>query len=108
MVPCFRPLLLAASLMLGGGAAFADAGATVSIKEYKFHPDTLTVKVGTTVRWVNDEKRTSHSVLFLGEKMESERFFPGESYSRKFDAPGSYQYGCGPHPEMRGEIKVEP
>lgn len=87
--------------------ALAGERAEVRIVEYKFNPPELKIKAGTTVTWVNDEKRTSHSVLFLGpEGFESERMFPGESWSRSFDKPGKYTYSCGPHPEMKGLVEV--
>lgn len=83
--------------------------AMVSIQHHRFEPASLSIKAGTTVRWVNDEKRTSHSVLFKGEDgLESERLFPGESWERRFDRPGRYAYTCGPHPEMLGVIEVLP
>ncbi len=100
-------LLLLAGLALAPTAAPADAVAEVKIENYKFDPPELKVKVGTTVKWVNNEKRASHSVMWLGPGgFESERMFPGESYQRRFDKPGTYPYRCGPHPEMKGTIVV--
>ena len=65
------------------------------------------MKAGTTVKWMNNEERASHSVIWLGPGgFESERMFPGESYQRKFDQPGTYPYSCGPHPEMKGAVVV--
>lgn len=99
---------VAASTLVGRPARAAGT-VEVSIREYKFTPALLTVKVGTTVRWTNHEKRTTHSILFLGPGgFESERFFPDESWQRRFDQPGSYPYSCGPHPEMKGQIDVTP
>ncbi|MFO1327296.1 MAG: plastocyanin/azurin family copper-binding protein [Rubrivivax sp.] len=95
---------------LGAPAIFA-AGPTVDviIVDYQFRPARLEVKAGTTVRWVNQEKRTTHSVLFTGPGgFESERFFPGDSWERRFDQPGLYPYTCGPHPEMKGLVEVTP
>lgn len=91
-------------------AAALRAGETIEIgiDRMKFVPETLTVKAGTTVKWVNRERRNNHSVLFPAEALESERFFPGESWSRRFDRPGSYPYTCGPHPEMKGLVEVVP
>ncbi len=102
------PLLLSASLAMANGPVVASGSAIeVSIEDYKFQPADLKIKAGTTVKWINKEKRTSHSVLFIGpEGFESARFFPEESYSRKFDKAGIYPYSCGPHPEMRGKIEV--
>ena len=88
-------------------AASAAETAEILIQDYKFTPALLSVKVGTTVKWINREKRTTHSILFTGPAgFESERFFPGESWQRMFDAPGSYPYNCGPHPEMKGVVVV--
>ena len=101
------PLLFSASLAVANGPSTAATAVEVSIEDYKFQPADLRIKVGTTVKWINKEKRTSHSVLFTGPGgFESERFFPDESYSRKFDKPGTYTYSCGPHPEMLGKIEV--
>ena len=87
-------------------ARAADTVVEVRIKGNLFLPDTLAVKAGTTVRWINDERRTSHSVLFPAERLESERLLPGESWTRRFDGPGHHPYTCGPHPEMKGRIEV--
>jgi len=77
----------------------------VAIRDYKFDPVEVAVKRGATVRWTNHEKRTSHSILL--PTGESERLFPGESWQRAFDVPGTHPYSCGPHPEMRGVVIVE-
>lgn len=81
--------------------------AEIVIRDYKYQPAELTIPTGTTVKWINDEKRVSHSILFTGpEGFESERIFPGESWERRFDKPGRYPFSCGPHPEMQGVITV--
>lgn len=68
----------------------------------------LTVKTGTTVKWVNREKRQYHSVWFEAEGFpEPEYIFPEESWERTFDKPGTYPYRCEPHEEMSGTIIVE-
>lgn len=106
----FSSLLLAGVVGFFPAAPAVLAGETaeVGIVGHAFVPAELTVKVGTTVRWTNREKRVSHSVVFLGQGGgESERFFPGESWSRSFDRPGTYDYTCEPHPEMKGRIIVE-
>ena len=95
-----------ALLPLAHGTPAAET-VEILIQDYKFTPALMTVKAGTTVKWINREKRSTHSVLFSGPGgFESERLFPGESWQRRFDAPGSYPYGCGPHPEMKGAIVV--
>lgn len=79
----------------------------VVIQNYRFEPTRVQIKVGDTVKWVNREKRTSHSVVFSTEQGgESERFFPDESWQRRFTVPGRFPYHCGPHPEMTGVVEV--
>lgn len=96
--------------LLFGAVQVAGANGTVvevSIDKMKYEPQHIKVKPGTTVKWVNNEKRSNHSVFFKQEGLpESERFFPGESWSRTFDKPGLYPYICGPHPEMTGSVEV--
>ena len=78
----------------------------VSIENYKYLPAEIRIQPGDTVTWVNREKRTSHSVLFLTTSEESERFFPDEKWSRVFPDAGRFEYRCGPHPEMKGVVIV--
>lgn len=105
-VQAMRPAIVA---LMYGVILAAQAGETVevSIEQMKFVPQTVKVKPGTTVKWVNREKRNNHSILFEREGLpESERFFPGESWQRTFSKPGIYPYVCGPHPEMTGVVEV--
>jgi plastocyanin len=77
----------------------------VLMYKYTFCPPTVTVKPGTTVRWINVEKRTSHSVWLKQQGQdESERLFPEESWYFTYTEPGSYPYLCGPHWEKEGMI----
>lgn len=95
--------------VLAGPALAADPVVTVVVEHMRFEPASVVVKAGTVVRWVNREKRTSHSVLFTGpDGFESERFLPDEQYERRFDRPGRYAYVCGPHPDMKGLVEVTP
>jgi plastocyanin len=96
-----------ALLALASFPVFAQQTVTVSIQQYRYQPNEVRIKVGDTVKWINREKRTSHSVLFPSEGgRESERFFPDESWQRRFEKPGRYAYQCGPHPEMTGVVVV--
>lgn len=99
----------AATLLALGGGATAGEVVEVKIEQYKFQPEKLTIKAGTTVKWTNNEKRASHSIWFKNEGIpESERMLSGDSWERTFDKPGTYPYTCGPHPEMNGVVEVTP
>lgn len=100
--------LLSTSLLAAAFQAAATEAVEVRIRDYRFTPERIVVKQGATVRWVNDEKRASHSVLFPAEKLESERLLNGDAWERRFDRPGVYPYTCEPHPEMKGIVEVQP
>lgn len=97
-----------ALLALCGSLAGAQTVYEVNIRDYRFAPAEVRIKAGDSVRWLNGEKRTSHSVVFPAEGgLESERMFPGESWQRRFVRSGRHDYQCGPHPEMKGVVVVE-
>lgn len=98
---CFCASVLLAVVLQAGAAEHE-----IKIVQYAYQPAELEIARGETVIWVNREKRTSHSILIGGE--ESERLFPGERWSRRFDEAGRFEYRCGPHPEMSGLIIVRP
>lgn len=79
----------------------------IEIKGYKFSPETMTVKVGTTVTWTNQDN-VRHSVIVDGtDGPKSELLAKGESYSYTFKTAGTFNYFCGPHPYMKASVTVE-
>ena len=103
------PVLKGAPLLLAlfSFGALAEQLVDVRIEGYQYQPAEVTIRAGDSVRWTNHEKRTSHSVLFPRDGgLESERLFPQESWQRRFEKPGRYDYHCGPHPEMKGVVVV--
>ena len=98
---------VAAALLIGQvGTAFADE-ATVSIDNFAFTPDVLTVKAGTTVTFVNHDD-IPHLVVASDGKYRSKALDTNDKFSIAFDKPGDYSYYCGLHPHMKGKIVVEP
>ena len=89
-----------------------DAVAVVLMYKYNFCPRELTVKKGTTIHFINVDKRTSHSVWFReAGKEESVRMFPEEGWTTPMLAEGEFPYLCGPHGEqeqMTGKVTVTP
>ena len=109
MKPGRRILIASFVLALLFGISLPTSAQTVSvlIRDYKFEPAVVEIRVGQTVKWTNGEKRTSHSIFFQGPSgFESDRLFPGESWESVFDKPGTYLYTCGPHPEMTAKVIV--
>ena len=89
--------------LFGHPSAQEEGVTVVTMYKYRFCPAQITVPVGTTVRWVNVDKRTSHSVI-VPDEPESDRAFPEEMIEFTFLLPGDQQYLCGPHWESHDMI----
>jgi amicyanin len=103
-----RRALGAGVVVLISARAFAAAadGAQVVIDNFTFSPTPLTVKVGGTVTWVNHDDMP-HSVVFPTLKLKSHPMDTDESFAYKFDQPGTFDYVCGLHPFMHGQVVVQ-
>jgi plastocyanin len=88
----------------GGGGT--TPGEPVAIIDFSFDPAGLTVDVGATVTWTNDDSST-HSVVGRGGAFASPDLVPGDDFSTTFDEPGTFEYVCGIHPSMMGTVTVE-
>ena len=71
--------------------------------DFAFSPATLTVPLGTTVRWVNATS-APHTVTAAG--FDSGTIPAGGTYSRTFTQAGTFSYHCAFHPIMIGTIIV--
>jgi plastocyanin len=83
-----------------------DDAPTVSIKNMKFSPKSLTVKVGQTVRWKNADTH-DHTVVAEDESFKSDNLRSGDTFSHTFKEAGKFPYACSYHPRMKAEIVVE-
>jgi plastocyanin len=81
--------------------------AVIHIKNLAYSSSSLTVLVGTTVEWVNDDP-VAHTVVGTSGAFDSGLFEPGASWRRVFTEPGTFDYTCQPHPFMKGTIVVVP
>jgi amicyanin len=87
-----------------GAARAADP--QVVIDNFTFSPTPLTVKAGTTVTWANHDDMP-HSVVFPTLKLKSPPMDTDESFKHTFDQPGTFDYVCGLHPFMHGQVVVQ-
>ena len=78
---------------------------TILIKNFAFDPASITVKAGSTVRWVNQDS-VPHRIVFA-DGADSTVLAGMQSWSRKFDQAGTYDYACTIHPTMLGTVIVE-
>lgn len=83
----------------------SQGGTAVSITNFKFNPATLTVPVGATVTWTNQDEEP-HSVAGKDGSFHSPGMDTHGTYSFTFTTPGSYDYICSIHPFMTGTVVV--
>ena len=94
---------LAGSVLVARAASPATA---VSIDNFTFTPQALTVKAGTTVTWTNKDD-IPHTIAAVSKQFKSKALDTGDAYSFTFTTPGAYEYFCSLHPHMTGTIVVE-
>jgi plastocyanin len=88
-------------------ATGADAAPQVVINNYVFSPASLTVKVGTTVTWINQDD-DAHTVDSTQSKFKSATLNKGARFEFRFTEAGEYPFNCRFHPKMTGTIIVQP
>ena len=86
-------------------AAPAGASSQIEIKEFRFSEPALTIPVGATVAWVNQDD-DAHTVTADDGQFSSAGLDPGEQFSYQFTGPGTYAYHCALHPHMTARIVV--
>lgn len=86
--------------------AFAATTATITVKDFAFQPNTVTIRVGDTVTWANADT-TTHTVTSNGN-WDTGGFAPGTSRSITFGTAGTYPYFCNLHSIMFGTVVVLP
>jgi plastocyanin len=105
-----------------GPAAATSGGPVASQKEgelvvpmanFIFNPDTITVPVGTTVIWVNNDPAPHTATADDGQKFDSGELQTSDAFTVTFDTVGEFSYYCVLHGspggvDMAGKIRVVP
>jgi len=89
--------MLFAAVVVSGRAESAVPPVQVHVSNFAFDPPTLTINAGTTVTWVNQDEEP-HTATSADGKFSSPALDTDESFSFRFDAPGTYAYFCAVHP----------
>src|SRR4051794_3448544 len=92
-------------IAVGARAAGAAADSEVIVDNFTFSQTPLMIKMGTTVTWVNHDD-IPHSVVCPALKMKSHALDTDETFAYKFDQSGTFDYICGLHPHMHGQVVV--
>lgn len=86
----------------------APAAMEVKIDNFSFSPATLTVAVGTTVTWTNQDD-IPHTVVSTDDPraFRSKVLDTDEKFTYTFSKAGTFAYFCSVHPKMTGTVVVK-
>ena len=109
-------ILIAATTLVAaacGGAASptvsvpasTGGGDAVTIANFSFSPTPLTVNVGSTVTWTNQDS-TAHTVTADDGSFQSSQIGGGGTFTQTFAKAGTFAYHCSIHPSMKATITV--
>ncbi len=79
---------------------------TISISNFKFVPEILSVKLGQTVRWINKDD-SPHKVMANDGSFKSPLLDTNDHFEFTPTKTGTFGYFCSLHPHMTGSIKVD-
>jgi plastocyanin len=100
------PLIFALALLAPALSRAADQ--TVTIDNFVFTPQELTVAAGTKVVWINRDDIPHTIVSSDGPRsFKSPPLDTDDKFAITFDKPGTYRYFCSIHPMMTGTIVVQ-
>ncbi len=87
-------------------ATSAATGSAVSIAGFSFQPSTITISVGTTVKWTNNDS-VGHTVTADDGSFKSDTLGSGVTFSHTFATAGTFAYHCAIHASMKGTVTVQ-
>src|SRR5215469_1300613 len=79
----------------------------VKIDNFSFGPATLTVPVGATVTWTNQDDVPHNVVSTDGKDIKSPVLDTDQKFSYTFTKAGTYDYYCKIHPMMTAKVIVQ-
>jgi plastocyanin len=101
--------VLLSNFTLGQAEKDAADGAKknqIVIKDFHFDPQTITVKSGEKLTWINRDEEP-HTVVSVEKQFKkSSALDTDQEFTITAGAPGTYTYFCSVHPKMTGTIIV--
>ena len=89
-----------------GSTTVAIAGGASTQTTAAFGANPLTIAVGTTISWANNDN-TTHTTVADGSQWSSGNIAPGGRFNFTFASAGRFTYHCQIHPNMVGTIVVQ-
>jgi plastocyanin len=99
-------LAFAALFTFGGSSAVAQDATNITIQNFAFSPNSVTITAGSSVTWTNMDSVT-HSATGDNGAFDTGVFAAGGSATITFDNAGTFTYHCSIHPNMTGTIVVQ-
>ena len=90
----------------GGGGSSSGGTVTIDLKNIQFAPKDATVKVGQTVKWVNQDTQARSVVSDDGRSFSSPAIAPGASWTYQANTPGTFAYHDGTRPYAVATLEV--
>ena len=95
--------------LAGGPKDTGASGASqnkIEIKDFAFNPQTITVKSGEKITWINRDEEPHTIVSVEKQFKKSAALDTDEEFTVVAGSPGTYSYYCSVHPKMTGTIVV--
>jgi plastocyanin len=93
-------------LFAGSFASAAAATHTITMEAMAYSPETLHVKRGDTVVWVNKDP-FPHTATAADRSFDSREIASGKRWSYVAKTAGTHPYVCKLHPTMKAVLIVE-
>lgn len=104
-------LVLATVVITAMSSCGAAGGTAVTMKDFKFQPDTVTIKKGQSVTWTNEDRRRRQVMSGNPPVMTDQFMSPvlenGQSYTFTFEQAGEFPYHDMMIPGVTGRVIVE-
>jgi plastocyanin len=95
------------TLVHAGPAPVTVKPTIVTIGNFAFDAQTVTVEPGATVTWINQDDAPHTVVADDGKSFRSKVLDTGEQFSFTFMSAGTWGYFCSVHPHMTGKVVVK-
>ena len=83
------------------------SGNNIEIKNFAFSPSTLTINLGDTVTWTNEDSAPHTVTSNSGTELSSGTLSNGKTYSHTFNTAETFEYHCEIHNSMKAKVIVQ-
>ncbi len=88
-------------------APAAAADTPVDIRDFSFNPNPVEITAGGSVTWTNQDAVPHTATGVDRAVLQSGTIQPGASFTQEFDTPGTFDYFCEFHGNMKGQVIVK-